>query len=168
MISLARMRTDVLRHQLEDQVLVYDPRENAVHLLDPTTACVMDLLIEGGRTVEEITAEVAARTGYEPSPGLIMLALEELRRTKLLDESEAQQKPLSGAVMFRRGMLKKVASAGAATLLVPLIVTMSPGTAQAQSSACIPHDACCETGRVCCNAKDTCEANKNCPLGRCH
>jgi len=168
MISLSKVRKDVLCHKLDDQVMVYDPRDNAVHLLDPTTACVMDLLNEGGRTVEEITAEVAVRTGFQPSPGLLMLALEELRKANLLDEREERRKPLSGEVMFRRGMLKKVAAAGAATLLVPMIVTLSPGTAQAQSSACIVHDACCEVGRVCCNAKDTCEANKNCPLGRCH
>lgn len=162
MISLAKVRTDVLTHQLDDQVVVYDPRSDAVHLLDRTTGCVMELLNEGGRTVDELTEELARRIGYGPSPGLLLLALDELRRAHLLDETEGPRKPISGSGMFRRAMLKKVAAAGATALIVPLVVSVTPGTANAQASTCVAHGACCVIGDTCCDGKDTCKGAKPC------
>ena len=162
MISLSKVRTDVLSHQLDDQVVVYDPRSDAVHLLDQTTGCVMELLKEGGRSVDELTEELGRRIGYGPSPGLLLLALEELRRAKLLDESEGPRKPISGPGMFRRAMLKKVAAAGATALLVPLVVTITPGAANAQASTCVAHHTCCTLGDTCCDAKDTCKKEAAC------
>jgi len=162
MISLSKVRTDVLCHRLEDQVVVYDPRSDSIHLLDQTTACVMDLLTEGGRTVEEVTDELARRINYQPSPGLLMLAIEELRRADLLDQSEGPRKPMSGPGMFRRAMVKKVAAAGATALLVPLVVSLSPGAAYGQASTCIAHHTCCTPGQRCFVLIDTCATEKAC------
>lgn len=162
MISLSKVRTNVLCHQLDDQFLVYDPTANVVHLLDPTTACVMELLKEGGRTVEEITDELGRRINYGPSPGLLLLALEELRKAHLLDESEGLRKPISGPGMFRRAMVKKVVAAGAAALLVPLVVSIDPENAYAQASACVAHHVCCTPGDTCCDAKDSCKPEGAC------
>jgi hypothetical protein len=162
MISLSRVRADVLCHQLEDQVLVYDPQANLIHLLDRTTACAMQLLQEGGRSVEETTEELAARIGYVPSPGILWLAVEELRKAGLLDESDAPRRVHGGASMFRRHMLKKVASAGVATMLVPLVVTLTPDPAYGQASICVAHHQCCVPGQPCCDAKDDCKTEKAC------
>jgi len=163
MISLSKVRADVLTHQLDDQVLVYDPKSNRVHLLDQTTACVMQLLQEGGRSVEEVTAELALRIGYVPSPGLLWLGIEELRRAGLLDEGDAARRFHGGAGMFRRAMLRKVASAGATALLVPLVVTLSPEAAFAQASVCVANAACCVPGvDTCCDNKKTCKSEGAC------
>jgi hypothetical protein len=149
--------------------MVYDPLNDAVHLLDPTTASVLRLLQEGGRTVDEITAEVAKRNNYAPSEGLLMLAIDELRHARLLDEPEGARERLKGAGMFRRAMMKKVVAAGAAAFIVPAIVTLSANDAYGQSSACVAHDDCCTPGQVCCNAKDNCEPDKKCATGfHCH
>ena len=167
MITLSKVRTDVLSHHLDDQVVVYDPRSDAVHLLDRTTGCVMELLKEGGRSVDELTAELARRIGYAPSPGLLWLAIEELRRSGLLAECDAPRRLNGGASMFRRSMLKKVAAAGATALIVPLVVSITPGDAYAQASTCLAHNACCVPGDTCCDAKDTCKADAPCKTGKC-
>lgn len=163
MISLSKVRDDVLTHQLDDQVLVYDARSNRVHLLDQTTACVMQLLREGGRSVDEVTAELALRIGYVPSPGLLWLGIEELRRAGLLDEGDEPRRFHGGASMFRRAMLRKVASAGATALLVPLVVTLSPDSASAQASVCVATNSCCVSGvDTCCDNKKSCKPEPGC------
>ena len=168
MITLAKVRTDLLCHQLDDQLMVYDPTDETIHLLDVTTACVFRLLQEGGRNVDEVIAELAVRTGFQPSPGLLLLALDELRHADLLDETLEPRRAVSGASLFRRAMLKKVVAAGATAMLVPAIVTLSPSQAAAQGS-CLAHDACCNTASdICCNAKDTCVSDKKCGGFKCH
>ncbi len=170
MITLGRARSDIRCHQLDDQLMVYDPVHDAVHLLDPTTASVLRLLQEGGRTIDEITVEVARENNYVPSEGLLILAIDELRHAGLLDEPEGSREQLKGAGVFRRAMLKKVVAAGAAALIVPAIVTLSPSDAYGQSSQqCVAHDACCTPGDICCTGKDTCSSFKGCASGfHCH
>jgi hypothetical protein len=149
--------------------MVYDPLNEAVHLLDPTTGSVLRLLQEGGRTIEEITAEVAKKNNYAPSEGLLALAIDELRNARLLDEPDGAREHLKGAGVFRRAMVKKVVAAGAAAFIVPAIVTLSANDAYGQSSACIPHDGCCTVTSVCCNTNDTCVSDKKCATGgKCH
>ena len=71
MESLPRIRAGLLRHELDGQVLVYDPRHDRVHLLDPTTGCVLELLQEGGWTAEGVIAEVGARLNIDADSGLV-------------------------------------------------------------------------------------------------
>ena len=169
MITLARARLDIRCHELDDQLMVYDPLNEAVHLLDPTTGSVLRLLQAGGKTVEEITAEVAKKNNYAPSEGLLVLAIDELRHARLLDEPDGSHQRLKGAGLFRRAMVKKVVAAGAAAFIVPAIVTLSANDAYGQSSACVAHDGCCTPTQVCCNAKDTCVSDKKCATGfHCH
>ena len=62
------IRPGLLRHRLDDQVLVYDARENRVHLLDLTTGWVLELLEEGRNTEEEIIAGIAKPLGVHQKP----------------------------------------------------------------------------------------------------
>src|SRR6478672_10562448 len=102
MITLARARLDIRCHELDDLLMVYDPLNEAVHLLAPTTGSVLRLLQEGGRTVEETTAEVAKRNNYGPCEGLLVLASDYLRHARLLDEPDGAHGRLKGAGMCRR------------------------------------------------------------------
>ena len=123
MNSLPRVRPGLLRHRLDEQVLVYDPRDDKVHLLDPTTACVLDLLEEGGWTAERVAGEVARRLEVDPSEELLALSLDELRKADLLDKSTGSIPPVTD--LRRREMLRKVGLAGAAALLIPAITTLT-------------------------------------------
>lgn len=130
MTSLPRVRPGLLKHNVDEQELVYDPRADRVHLLDQTTACVLTLLQEDGWTPEGIAAELTSRLGLSASASLLPLAIQELRNADLL---ESLPEPVTPAIdVSRRELLKKVGLTGAAALLVPAIVTFTatPGYAQ--------------------------------------
>jgi len=149
MNTLPRVRPGLLRHHLDEQVLVYDARDDKVHLLDPTTACVLELLEEGKWSADRIIDEVARRVNVAPSDALLALSLDELRKADLLDSSTATLPPVTD--LRRREMLRKVGLAGAAALLIPAITTLTATPAYAAScilagNGCFPagpNPACC-------------------------
>lgn len=153
MRALPRIRSGILRHALDNQVLVYDPRDDRVHLLDPTTACVLELLEEGGWTAEGVSSELASRLGIANDSGLLALALEQLGTANLLENAVPAAAPLAG--VNRRELVRKLAMTGAASLLVPAIATLTatPGYAQgsalADGSFCGDNDGRCASGNCC-------------------
>jgi hypothetical protein len=186
MKPLPRVRPGLLRHQLEEQVLVYESRGDRVHLLDPTTACVLTLLQEGGWTREGIAAELVARLGVESGESFLPLAIEELRAADLLDQDPEVSEPQLD--IGRREMMRKVAMASAAALLVPAIVTFTASPAYAGGSAtgsvglcgtCVTAADCaggraCNNDHACCNSCNSkrptgvgCSSGANCCSGTC-
>jgi hypothetical protein len=135
MTPLPRARSGLLKHNVDDQELIYDPRADRVHLLDPTTACVLTLLQEGGWTPEGVVLEMSTRLGSTANANLLPLAIDELRAADLLEPSFDEITPLIDVT--RRDLLKKVGLAGAAALLIPSIVTFTatPGYAQGSGAA---------------------------------
>jgi len=154
MNSLPRVRPGLLRHELDGQVLIYDAREDRVHLLDTTTGHVFALLEEGGRTREGIVAELAARMDALDSDGLLQLSVDELRKADLLDDGAAPVPPLSE--INRRDLLRKVGMAGAAALLIPAIATLTSTPAYAQAS-CVNAGQLCAPGGLACCPGSTCQ-----------
>ena len=153
MTNFPRLRSDILYHTLDDQILVYDGRNERVHLLDPTTARVLALMRAGKNLVE-------------PGIGLdlVELALDELRRADLLEESA----PANVIDPRRRELLKK-AAVGAAAMLIPAIVTLSPSTVYGQGS-CLAKKACCTFDADCCSNKCDASTGTGCTTGplECH
>lgn len=131
MKPLPRIRPGLLRHSLDEQVLVYDTSKDQVHLLDPTTAIVLELLEQGGWTREGITVEIADRTGVPRNPAFLSLAIEELRRTGLLDETT--EKVVAMGELTRRDVVKGLAMSGAAAVLLPAIATVTATRGMAQT-----------------------------------
>ena len=131
MNPLPRVRSGLLRHPLDGQVLVYDSSSEKVHLLDPTTACVLDLLEEGGWTREGIAIELSERIGVPPNDGFLSLAIEELRRAGMLEVVD-DVAPL--ADVTRRDALRKLALTGASAMLIPTVATLMASNANAQSA----------------------------------
>jgi PqqD family protein of HPr-rel-A system len=150
MISLPHVRAGLLRHRLDEQVLIYDPRDDRVHLLDPTTACVLELLEEGGHSMAGIISELSRRLDVGPSEELVTLAIDELRKADLLDKDTATL-PALGDVT-RREALRKVGLTGAAALLIPAIATLTATSASAQASgaSCVHNGGACTTQADCC------------------
>jgi hypothetical protein len=155
MTDFPRLRSDILFHNLDDEVLAYDGRNDRIHLLDPTTARVLDLLRSEKNLGE-------ADIGLE----LIELALDELRKAELLEESASHAEVLDPQ---RRELLRK-AVVGAAAVLIPAIVTLSPGTAQGQAGSCLPKKACCVVDADCCSNKCDPSTTTGCTTGplECH
>lgn len=174
MTALPRIRTDLLKHPLDKQLLVYDSRWDQVHLLDQTTAVVFELLEEGGWTREGIVIELAERLGLEPNAALLPLALEELRNAALLEVPIGTTSDLDSVT--RRDMVRNLALAGVAALLVPGVATLTatPGYAQgtapnlgigracSTNSQCISNNCC---NNVCIPSTEVCAGAGSVPNG---
>ena len=166
MNSLPRVRTGLLRHSLDEQVLVYDSRDDQVHLLDPTTACVMELLEEGGWTEPKIIPEVARRLKITPNADIVTLAIDQLGEAGLLDKTWAAPVPLGN--VGRRDLVRKLALTGAAALLVPAVATLTATRGYAQASRLGATGAPCTTGGNCVSGNccgGTCQAGACLPNG---
>jgi hypothetical protein len=165
MNSLPRVRPGLLRHELDGQVLIYDAREDRVHLLDTTTGHVFELLEQGERSPEGIVSELATRMNSVESDSLLQLSLEELRKADLLEDGPTAMPPLSD--ISRRDLLRKVGLAGAAALLVPAIATLTATPAYAQAS-CLPEGATClRAGGVPCCHPLLCRGINSLGIGTC-
>lgn len=173
MTSLPRVRVGLLQHPFDEQVLVYDPQGDRVHLLDATTACVLTLLEEGGWTREGINAELSSRLGVTAAGGYLPLALEELRSADLLQTSVGAT---SLPDVTRRELLKKMTLTGAAALLVPAIVTYTASAGYAQGSgagnlgpcaACTSNAQCASNNCGSDNTLRACGSNQTANGGSC-
>jgi nucleotide-binding universal stress UspA family protein len=165
MNSLPRVRPGLLRHELDGQVLVYDARDDRVHLLDTTTGHVFELLEQGDRSREGIVSELATRMNSVASESLLDLSLEELRNADLLADGASGLTPLSE--ITRRDLLRKVGLAGAAALLVPAITTLTATSAYAQAT-CVALGQLCAAGGVPCCHPNTCVDDPSIPfVARC-
>jgi hypothetical protein len=155
-------------------VLVYDPVNEQVHLLDPTTACVLEILESSESSRSGIVAEVARRLNVIPDESLLALAVEELRGAGLLDDTVEHAPPLMEVT--RREMIRKLALTSAAAALVPAIATITATKGYAQGSITkLANGQSCPLGNnqcqsnLCCNGfcASTCNvvAGGQCPNG---
>ena len=136
---------------LDDQLLVYDPQNDRVHLLDATTAKVVELL-DSGVAGEEIVDQLSQQHSLGTGADLLALTLDQLATAGLLAETKtAVATTLVDGT--RRQLLQKVAAVGLG-LLVPTILTLTPSRAYAQASGSGLGSSCessadCLGGRVC-------------------
>jgi hypothetical protein len=142
-MTLPSLRKGLLRHPFVDQVLVYDTANDRVHLLDGTTAAVVDSL-EKGDAADAIAAKLEQQYGTDGGSQLLALALDELAKAELTESSTRDS--ASMPEITRRKMLAKFAGMSAA-VLIPAIVSLSPNTAAAQGSPLLCGAACTQTAQ---------------------
>lgn len=118
-----KSRRDHLRITETDDggLAIYDQTRDDGHLLNLTAATVYQLA-DGTRSIETMTAEVAARTSAPAEPDLVILALNELDRAGLL-ESDDDTSPRPA--IDRRRFLLKLGLVASAAALVPLVETIT-------------------------------------------
>lgn len=110
----------LLVHQVEDEMVVYDRTQKRAHRLNEAVAKVWSLL-DGERSVDEIAGEL------ELDESVVALAVDDLANAQLLESSE----PLS---VSRRSALRRVASAAAVGVLLPVVASIpAPLAAEAAS-----------------------------------
>ena len=129
MTSIPTLRSELLRHQAGDQMVVYDPGSDEVHLLDKTTSEVVEMLDQGIESLE-IVNRLNRRESSTRGPELLELALDELNRARLMnsDGSAGEMRVMKDST--RREVIQRMAGLGAA-FLIPAIITLSPRAASA-------------------------------------
>ncbi len=161
MTPLPSLRTGLRRHQLDGQLLVFDAQADQVHLLDGTTAAVVEMLDQGVSS-DAIAERLGAEEGTAAGATLLALALDQLAEARLVAASASAVAPIMETT--RRQMIQRVAGLGAA-LMVPAIVTLTPrrayaGTGQTNGTTCSAStqcaSRCCKTNGGLGSGRNTC------------
>jgi len=112
--------SDLLVHEIEDEVVIYDRKANLAHRLNGPAAKVWRRL-DGERSVGEIAGDL------DLDENVVAMALDDLATAQLLDSNE----PLP---VSRRSALLSLASAAAVGVLLPVVTSIpAPLAAHAQS-----------------------------------
>ena len=80
-----RRRVDIVRRQVDEEMLLFDPKSQQAHFLNPTADLIWELC-DGARSVDKIAGEIAARFNVEAgrAAGDVRNVLEEFRGKQLL------------------------------------------------------------------------------------
>lgn len=145
--ALPRARKDgVLVREVAGETLVYDLERHRAHCLNATTAAVWRAC-DGASTLSGAAAAVRRDLGIAADERVVLMALAQLRRARLVDGPLPSRGPGAGRVT-RRDLMVKL---GLAALSVPLLTTIdAPAAAGAASRPCI------NNGNVNCNASVAC------------
>lgn len=166
MTKLPTLRPGLLRHRLENELLVYDSREEQIHLLNPAAFAVVEMMDEG-LDADTIASRLAEQNGKASGSEMLALALDELAKAKLL-ESKSELAPMTALDGTRRQMIQKAVGVGAA-LLIPAIITLSPKAAAAATNIATGSPTPCahnfECQSTCCGSNNagTCVSNRCSP-----
>jgi hypothetical protein len=148
---LPRARTkELVIQELPDEVLVYDMERQKAHCLNQTSAFVWKHC-DGKTTLAKMTRLLEQRLAIPIDDDVVWLALNQLRRFRLLEEGSVTIGTLK---VSRRDLVRKYLPAA---LALPVILSIAaPAAAQATSRCGNAGDPCTTTGPpfsqgTCCN-----------------
>lgn len=128
--------------EVDGETLIYDIEADKAHCLNSTAAQVWKSC-DGKTSVQEIASQLSVPDDNPVNENLVWLALDQLEKFKLLDESPAKPAMLAG--LTRRQMVARLGIAAAA---LPAIVSIVTPHAYAQASL-IPPGFCCVNPNDC-------------------
>ena len=157
---LPRRRPGLIVEKLEKETLVYDPKVDRMHCLNPTAALVFTCC-DGKTPVSEVSRRLAERLGGPADARLVHLTLRRLSRSRLVETLPEA----SGARLSRREVAKALGLTGASVLLPMIISVVAPTPASA--ATCVPVGGCCNNKGDCCPGLScvgplTCVTGKQC------
>lgn len=143
-------RDGLLVQDLPDETIVYDRERSRAYCLNPTARLVW-ACCDGQSTVEEIGRRVSEALDTREGPELARLALERLRRARLIEDAPEPMPRRDAARRLALGLLLPA---------VTFILVPSP----AQSATCSRRAGCCATRDDCCPGLSlTCQGPANVP-----
>lgn len=148
--------TDIVLQTLGGEILIYDLTTHKAYNLNETSAAVYSSC--DGKTSFE---ELRAKTGF--SDDFIFLALDELRKENLLENSIEYDSPFKG--MSRREAIRKVGLAS--MIALPVISSLVAPTALMAQSAGGVAPGSRTLGESCTTSTDCASGAPNCNSGTC-
>src|ERR1700682_6371927 len=123
MIRPRARETDLVVHELPDEVLIYDLQRDKAHCLNRTSGFVWKHC-DGRNSVEEIVDMLGAEMRTKVDECVVWLALNQLASYNLLQEPAAFH--VGMPKISRRGLVRTL---GAAAIMAPLITSIIAPTA---------------------------------------
>lgn len=121
---------ELLLREVDHELLVHDTVSGRTCCLDPTASSLFRRC-DGALTVPELFDAVRRELASDVPDAALWVGLEELRRFDLLATGSLQPTPFDG--LSRRAMLRRI---GTAAALAPLVLSVVPTPASAQSLTC--------------------------------
>ncbi len=154
-------RDGIIIKDFEGEVLVYDLERDQAHCLNSLAGKIWRHC-DGRSTLSEIAASLSHQGGAPVDDGVVLLGLEELRRSHLLLEPKTPSQWFQVAGMSRREAVRRI-GLGAAVAL-PLVASMVVPTAVEAAVSCGGRCKACNTAAECCNGVCT-SGLSGCPAG---
>lgn len=145
--------------ELPTETLVYDLETDKAHCLNETAARVWRNC-DGNRDVTQLRELMEKETGLPVPEEVVLLALDQLEKFKLLENTPAKAFSFSG--VNRREVVKRI---GISALALPIIISIAAPDAQAQGSK-LPPGSCCN-GNGNCQSNNCLPGTPTCPSGVC-
>jgi pyrroloquinoline quinone biosynthesis protein D len=146
--SLPKARKhQLITKELGGEMLVYDRNSDEAHCLNATAARVW-AQCDGRTTVAEMAHLLEDEMKTPVAEDVVWFALEQLRKSRLLQESWAMRAPVGQ--MSRRVMVRRLGIAAAVT--VPLVTSIMAPTAAAAATCVHPGDLCTTNAQCCSNS----------------
>jgi len=139
-----RARVDCISREFGDEVLVYDQQRNVGHCLNPTAAAAWKLC-DGEKSTSEVAKILTQQLSAPVDESVVLLALEELSKARLLVEPEKRVRQTS-----RRDVIRTLGIAGAIAL--PLVTSLVAPT-PARAASCLANGKPCVSNAQCCSGK---------------
>lgn len=125
-------RDQLLLQEVGDELVVYDRERHRVHRLNRSAALVWRHC-DGQTSVEELAALLRRELDQPANEEMVWLALDRLQKAALLQDP--LERTAEATRVSRRGVMRKLALAGAFSVLLPFVASMiAPTPAMADSS----------------------------------
>lgn len=133
--------------ELPDELLIYDLDRHKAHCLNQTAALIWQNC-DGKSNVAQIARRLTKKLQVPFSEDLVWLALSQLEKLHLLEQSKSLSVPPQFLGMSRRKMIRNLGLAAA--VAVPVITSIVAPTA-AEAATCIASGQPCSTTIRCCS-----------------
>jgi hypothetical protein len=152
---------DLVVKQVDDEVIVYDRVDHRASCLNAVTAAVWHLC-DGDTEIAMMTGRLRERGFQEAADEVVLLALDQLKRARLL-EAVGENSTTRRSNVSRRKLLRELGISAAA---VPALSAITVPTA-AQAASCLTQDMPCTPGGTPCCIHLHCQpvGNNQSPTG---
>lgn len=124
-------QSGLLLDHVGDETIIYDEERQVAHSLNRTAGLVW-AHSDGTRSVSDLAALLRAELDVDISDSLVEYTVAELSRVHLLENSEAT----ADSSVSRREVLRRLATAGAAAVALPVVLSvLAPTPAMAASGS---------------------------------
>jgi len=156
---LPRRKEGLIVEEVENETIVYDPKVDRMHCLNPTAALVFRHC-DGATPVDQVSKRLSQRLGVPMDATVVNLTLHRLSRARLIE-------PLPGApvnAISRREVAKALGPTGGLSVLLPAVISVIAPTA-ASAATCVPIGGCCTVKGDCCPGLN-CTGPLSCSTGK--
>ena len=133
--------------EVENEILIYDTRNNKAHCLNDTATRVWKLC-DGRTTTEEISRSLTNQLGTAVDEKVVWFAVKQFGRDELLEETLSLPEAYMASGLNRREMVRVLGLA--AMVAVPLVTSIVAPSA-VQAATCKSPGQPCGTAAECCS-----------------